>query len=171
MGCISMITYKKWCVLQILGFLCMRMNTLINKFKVIRYFIKNGIFNEESAIEISKFDLNAIEALVHSQLLVQVEGRVYLDKPLYDYRYKEKYIYYGEIILLIILLIFAFHVSYLKTTLFRRWWYEKESTSKITRGYEWRSSKIFRWRLIGYNSKKKEGIYFLDEVCSFMLIM
>ena len=60
----------------------MRMNTLINKFKVIRYFIKNGIFNEESAIEISKFDLNAIEALVHSQLLVQVEGRVYLDKPL-----------------------------------------------------------------------------------------
>ena len=48
----------------------MRMNTLINKFKVIRYFIKNGIFNEESAIEISKFDLNAIEALVHSQLLV-----------------------------------------------------------------------------------------------------
>ena len=28
----------------------MRMNTLINKFKVIRYFIKNGIFNEERAI-------------------------------------------------------------------------------------------------------------------------
>jgi len=83
--------------------------------------LTSGIFNEESAIEISKFDLNAIEALVHSQLLVQVEGRVYLDKPLYDYRYKEKYIYYGEIILLIILLIFAFHVSYLKTTLFRRW--------------------------------------------------
>ena len=98
----------------------MRMNTLINKFTVIRYFIKNGIFNEESAIEISKFDLNAIEALVHSQLLVQAEGRVYLDKPLYDYRYKEKYIYYGEIILLIILLIFAFYVSYLKTTLFWR---------------------------------------------------
>lgn len=98
----------------------MRMNTLINKFKVIRYFIKNGIFNEESAIEISKFDLNAIEALVHSQLLVQVEGRVYLDKPLYDYRYKEKYIYYGEIILLIILLIFALHAHYLETTLFRR---------------------------------------------------
>ena len=96
----------------------MRMNTLINKFKVIRYFIKNGIFNEERAIEI---DHNTLEALVHSQLLVQVDGRVYLDKPLYDYRYKEKYIYYGEIILLIILLIFAFHVSYLKTTLFHRW--------------------------------------------------
>lgn len=43
-------------------FLCMRMNTLINKFKVIRYFIKNGIFNEERAIEISKFDHNTIEA-------------------------------------------------------------------------------------------------------------
>ena len=96
----------------------MRMNTLINKFKVIRYFIKNGIFNEERAIEISKFDHNTIEALVHSQLLVQVDGRVYLDKPLYDYRYKEKYIYYGEIILLIILLIFASYVHYLKTTLF-----------------------------------------------------
>ena len=68
----------------------MRMNTLINKFKVIRYFIKNGIFNEERAIEISKFDHNTIEALVHSQLLVQVDGRVYLDKPLYDFRYKEK---------------------------------------------------------------------------------
>ena len=99
----------------------MRMSILINKFKIIEYFIKNGIFNEERAIEISKFDHNTIEALVHSQLLVQVDGRVYLDKPLYDYRYKEKYIYYGEIILLIILLIFAFHVSYLKTTLFRRW--------------------------------------------------
>ena len=98
----------------------MRMNTLINKFKVIRYFIKNGIFNEERAIEISKFDYNTIEALVHSQLLVQVDGRVYLDKPLYDYRYKEKYIYYGEIILLIILLIFASYVHYLKTTLFWR---------------------------------------------------
>ena len=107
------------CVADI-GFLCMRMNTLINKFKVIRYFIKNGIFNEERAIEISKFDHNTIEALVHSQLLVQVDGRVYLDKPLYDYRYKEKYIYYGEIILLIILLIFAFHAHYLETTLFRR---------------------------------------------------
>ena len=70
----------------------MRMNTLINKFKVIRYFIKNGIFNEERAIEISKFDHNTIEALVHSQLLVQVDGRVYLDKPLYDFRYKENYI-------------------------------------------------------------------------------
>ena len=57
------------------------MSILINKFKIIRYFIKNGIFNEERAIEISKFDLNAIEALVHSQLLVQVDGRVYLDKP------------------------------------------------------------------------------------------
>ena len=76
----------------------MRMNTLINKFKVIRYFIKNGIFNEERAIEISKFDHNTIEALVHSQLLVQVDGRVYLDKPLYDFRYKEKYIHYGEIL-------------------------------------------------------------------------
>ena len=108
------------CVADI-GFLCMRMSILINKFKIIRYFIKNGIFNEERAIEISKFDHNTIEALVHSQLLVQVDGRVYLDKPLYDFRYKEKYIYYGEIILLIILLIFAFHVSYLKTTLFRRW--------------------------------------------------
>lgn len=52
----------------------MRMNVLINKFKVIRYFIKNGIFNEERAIEISKFDHNTIEALVHSQLLVQVDG-------------------------------------------------------------------------------------------------
>ena len=70
----------------------MRMSILINKFKVIRYFIKNGIFNEERAIEISKFDYNTIEALVHSQLLVQVDGRVYLDKPLYDFRYKEKYI-------------------------------------------------------------------------------
>ena len=108
------------CVADI-GFLCMRMSILINKFKIIRYFIKNGIFNEERAIEISKFDHNTIEALVHSQLLVQVDGRVYLDKPLYDYRYKEKYIYYGEIILLIIFLIFAFHASYLKTTLFRRW--------------------------------------------------
>ena len=74
----------------------MRMSILINKFKIIRYFIKNGIFNEEWAIEISKFDHNTIEALVHSQLLVQVDGRVYLDKPLYDYRYKEKYIYYDE---------------------------------------------------------------------------
>ena len=101
-------------------FLCMRMSILINKFKVIRYFIKNGIFNEERAIEISKFDYNTIEALVHSQLLVQVDGRVYLDKPLYDFRYKEKYIYYGEIILLIILLIFASYVHYLKTTLFWR---------------------------------------------------
>ena len=54
----------------------MRMSILINKFKVIRYFIKNGIFNEERAIEISKFDYNTIEALVHSQLLVQVDGRV-----------------------------------------------------------------------------------------------
>lgn len=54
---------------------------------------------EEKAIEISKFDHNTIEALVHSQLLVQVDGRVYLDKPLYDHRYKEKYIHYGEIIL------------------------------------------------------------------------
>lgn len=44
---------------------------------------------EEKAIEISKFDHNTIEALVHSQLLVQVDGRVYLDKPLYDHRYKE----------------------------------------------------------------------------------
>ena len=70
MDFISMITYKKWCVLQILGFLCMRMSILINKFKIIRYFIKNGIFNEEKAIEISKFDYNTIEALVHSQLLV-----------------------------------------------------------------------------------------------------
>ena len=77
------------CVADI-GFLCTRMSILINKFKIIRYFIKNGIFNEERAIEISKFDLNAIEALVHSQLLVQVDGRVYLDKPLYDFRYKEK---------------------------------------------------------------------------------
>ena len=100
--------------------LCMHMSILINKFKIIRYFIKNGILNEERAIEISKFDHNTIEALVHSQLLVQVDGRVYLDKPLYDFRYKEKYIYYGEIILLIILLIFASHVSYLKTTLFWR---------------------------------------------------
>ena len=98
----------------------MRMSILINKFKIIRYFIKNGIFNEEMAIEISKFDHNTIEALVHSQLLVQVDGRVYLDKPLYDFRYKEKYIYYGEIILLIIFLIFAFYVHYLKTTLFWR---------------------------------------------------
>ena len=98
----------------------MRMSILINKFKVIRYFIKNGIFNEERAIEISKFDHNTIEALVHSRLLVQVDGRVYLDKPLYDFRYKEKYIYYGEIILLIIFLIFAFYVSHLKTTLFWR---------------------------------------------------
>lgn len=78
------------------------------------------MFNEERAIDISKFDLNAIEALVHSQLLVQVDGRVYLDKPLYDFRYKEKYIYYGEIKLLIIFLIFAFYVHYLKTTLFWR---------------------------------------------------
>ena len=92
----------------------MRMSDLINKFKVIRYFIKNGIFNEERAIEISRFDHNTIEALVH------VDGRVYLDKPLYDYRYKEKYTYYGEIILLIILLIFAFYAHYLKTTLFWR---------------------------------------------------
>ena len=107
------------CVADI-GFLCMRMSILINKFKIIRYFIKNGIFNEERAIEISKFDHNTIEALVHSQLLVQVDGRVYLDKPLYDFRYKEKYIYYGEIILLIILLIFASYVHYLKTTLFWR---------------------------------------------------
>lgn len=107
------------CVADI-GFLCMRMSNLINKFKVIRYFIKNGIFNEERAIEISKFDHNTIEALVHSQLLVQVDGRVYLDKPLYDFRYKEKYIYYGEIILLIILLIFASYAHYLKTTLFWR---------------------------------------------------
>lgn len=107
------------CIADI-GFLCMRMSILINKFKVIRYFIKNGIFNEERAIEISKFDYNTIEALVHSQLLVQVDGRVYLDKPLYDFRYKEKYIYYGEIILLIILLIFASYVHYLKTTLFWR---------------------------------------------------
>ena len=98
----------------------MRMNILINKFKVIRYFIENGIFNKERAIEISSFDHNTIEALVHSQLLVLVDGRVYLDKPLYDYRYKERYIHYGEIILLIILLIFAFHASYLKTTLFKR---------------------------------------------------
>ena len=98
----------------------MRMNTLINKFKIIRYFIKNGIINEERAIEISKFDHNTIESLVHSQLLVQVDGRVYLDKPLYDYRYKEKYIYYGEFILLIIFLIFAGYVSHLKTTLFWR---------------------------------------------------
>ena len=74
----------------------------------------------ERAIEISKFDYNTIEALVHSQLLVQVDGRVYLDKPLYDYRYKEKYIYYGEIILLIILLIFVFYAHYLETTLFWR---------------------------------------------------
>ena len=86
----------------------MRMSVLINK------------FNKENAIEISSFDHNTIEALVHSQLLVQVDGRVYLDKPLYDYRYKERYIHYGEIILLIILLIFAFHASYLKTTLFKR---------------------------------------------------
>ncbi|MFR3062446.1 MAG: hypothetical protein ACLTL6_10610 [Holdemanella porci] len=43
-----------------------------------------------------------------------------MDKPLYDHRYKEKYIHYGEIILLIIFLIFAFHASYLKTTLFWR---------------------------------------------------
>lgn len=107
------------CVADI-GFLCMRMSILINKFKIIRYFIKNGIFNEERAIEISKFDHNTIEALVHSQLLVQVDGRVYLDKPLYDFRYKEKYIYYGEIILLIIFLIFAFYASYLKTHLFSR---------------------------------------------------
>ena len=99
---------------------CICKRGAINKFKVIRYFIKNGIFNEERAIEISKFDHNIIEALVHSQLLVQVDGRVYLDKPLYDYRYKEKYIYYGEIILLIILLIFASYVHYLKTTLFWR---------------------------------------------------
>ena len=99
----------------------MRMNILINKFKVIRYFIKNGIFNEERAIGISRFDHNTIESLVHSQLLVQVDGRVYLDKPLYDFRYKEKYIHYGEIILLIILLIFAFYAHYLETTLFRRW--------------------------------------------------
>lgn len=98
----------------------MRMSILINKFKIIRYFIKNGIFNEERAIDISKFDLNAIEALVHSQLLVQVDGRVYLDKPLYDFRYKEKYIYYGEIKLLIIFLIFAFYAHYLETTLFWR---------------------------------------------------
>lgn len=69
---------------------------------------------EEKAIEISKFDHNTIEALVHSQLLVQVDGRVYLDKPLYDHRYKEKYIHYGEIILLIIFLIFAFHASICK---------------------------------------------------------
>ena len=55
----------------------MRMSVLTNKFKIIRYFIKNGIFNEERAIEISKFDHNTIEALVHSQLLVQVDGRVY----------------------------------------------------------------------------------------------
>ena len=96
------------------------MSILINKFKIIRYFIKNGIFNEERAIDISKFDSNTIAALVHSQLLVQVDGRVYLDKPLYDYRYKEKYIYYGEIILLIIFWIFAFHASHLKTTLFWR---------------------------------------------------
>ena len=59
----------------------MCMSVLTNKCKIIRYFIKNGIFNEERAIEISKFDHNTIEALVHSQLLVQVDGRVYLDKP------------------------------------------------------------------------------------------
>ena len=98
----------------------MRMSVSTNKCKIIRYFIKNGIFNEERAIEISKFDYNTIEALVHSQLLVQVDGCVYLDKPLYDFRYKEKYIHYGEIILLIIFLIFAFHASYLETALFRR---------------------------------------------------
>ena len=86
----------------------MRMSVLINK------------FNKENAIEISGFDHNTIEALVHSQLLVQVDGRVYLDKPLYDYRYKERYIHYGEIILLIILLIFAFYASYLETTLLQR---------------------------------------------------
>lgn len=98
----------------------MRMSVLTNKCKIIRYFIKNGIFNEERAIDISKFDHITIEALVHSQLLVQVDGRVYLDKPLYDFRYKEKYIHYGEIIMLIIFLIFAFHASYLETALFRR---------------------------------------------------
>lgn len=38
----------------------MRMSVLINKFKIIRYFIKNGIFNEERAIEISKFDHNTM---------------------------------------------------------------------------------------------------------------
>ncbi|MCB8642420.1 MULTISPECIES: hypothetical protein [unclassified Holdemanella] len=37
------------CVADIV-FLCMRMSILINKFKIIRYFIKNGIFNEEKAI-------------------------------------------------------------------------------------------------------------------------
>lgn len=98
----------------------MRMSVLTNKCKIIRYFIKNGIFNEERAIDIFKFDYNTIEALVHFQLLVQVDGRVYLDKPLYDFRYKEKYIHYGEIILLIIFLIFAFHASYIETALFRR---------------------------------------------------
>ena len=99
----------------------MRMSILINKFKINSRSFDISLRMEEKAIEISKFDHNTIEALVHSQLLVQVDGRVYLDKPLYDYRYKEKYIYYGEIILLIIFLIFAFHVSYLKTTVFRRW--------------------------------------------------
>ena len=84
------------------------------------YIFRLSFINEERAIDISKFDSNTIAALVHSQLLVQVDGRVYLDKPLYDFRYKEKYIYYGEIILLIILLIFAFHAHYLETTLFWR---------------------------------------------------
>ena len=83
----------------------MRMSVLINK------------FNKENAIEISSFDHNTIEALVHSQLLVQVDGRVYLDKPLYDFRYTEKYIHYGEIILLIIFLIFTFHASYFRNNI------------------------------------------------------
>ena len=148
----------------------MHMSILINKFKIIRYFIKNGILNEERAIEISKFDHNTIEALVHSQLLVQVDGRVYLDKPLYDFRYKEKYIYYGEIILLIIFLIFAFHVSYLKTTLFWREWYEKNRIQRLQEDMNEDLQKYLDEDLLDTTPKeKKESTFWMKCVALCLL--
>ena len=98
------------------------------QYKIIKYFIKNKIINEENSININslrnvfnnKINLDkSIDILKKNQILIEFDnGQYYLDYLVYSWRYKHRLIYYGEIILLVLFLLVAFQASHIKTTLF-----------------------------------------------------
>ena len=100
------------------------------QYKILKYFKKNNIVDEENSISMNslknEFSHNKIsigiliDFLKDEQLFIKSDkGNYYLDDLVYNWRYKYKFVYYGEIILLIIFLIFAGYVSHIKTTLFK----------------------------------------------------
>ena len=101
------------------------------QYKILKYFKKNNIVDEENSISMNslknEFSNNKIsigsliDFLKDEQLLIESDkGNYYLDDLVYNWRYKYKFVYYGEILLLIVLLLMAFHAHYIETTLFYR---------------------------------------------------